>query len=405
MEHERTIRRSDRAVDAPVVPKIALRKPLAGDVPVAEAIRPLVVEGELYEKLPDDVVHCFACAHHCRIKPGARGICQVRYNLEGRLYVPYGYVAALQCDPIEKKPFHHVYPGTDALTFGMLGCNLHCTYCQNWNISQALRDANAGERPVEITPERLVQLAGQMGARCFASSYNEPLITSEWAMAVFRAARAAGYICLYVSSGNATRGVLEYIRPYVDGYKIDLKSMSDRNYRTLGAVLEHVLDGIRMVHALGFWEEIVTLVVPGFNDSEAELKDAAQFIASVSPDIPWHVTAFHQDYHMQDKANTDAAALVRAAEIGYAAGLHFVYAGNLPGQVGAFEHTYCPACHETLIERLGYVVMGYHLTADGRCPACGAAIPGIWPDAPEDVRLGSALDLFARRPRPVRQAI
>jgi pyruvate formate lyase activating enzyme len=381
----------------------ALRPPAAGDVPLSEVINPLVVEGELYEKLPNDAVHCYACAHNCKIKPGGRGICQVRYNLGGALYVPYGYVAALQCDPTEKKPFNHVYPGSDTLTFGMLGCNLHCTYCQNWNISQALRDVSAGERPVEVTPEQLVQLADQAGAQCFASSYNEPLITSEWAMAVYRAAKAAGYTCLYVSSGNATREVLEYIRPLTDGYKIDLKSMNAKSYRSLGAVLDHVLDGVRMVHELGFWQEIVTLVVPGFNDSEDELRDAARFIKSVSPDIPWHVTAFHQDYHMRDKENTNAARLIRAAEIGYEEGLNYVYAGNLPGRVADFENTYCPQCHEALIERFGYVVTGYHLTAEGKCPRCGTVIPGIWPQDPAGVRLGTELDLYFRQPRALRR--
>ncbi len=398
-------RRTDRARagESPLLEQLqALRRPLAGEVPVADVINPLVVEGELYEALPGGAVHCYACAHNCKIKPGGRGVCQVRYNLDGKLYVPYGYVAALQSDPTEKKPFFHVYPGSDTLTFGMLGCDLHCDYCQNWNISQTLRDANAGQPPVEVTPEQLVALAQQAGSRCFASSYNEPLITSEWGLAVFRAAKAAGFTCMYVSNGNATRQVLEYVRPYTDGYKIDLKSMSARNYRALGAVLDHVLDGVRMTHELGFWVEIVTLVVPGFNDSEAELRDAAQFIRSVSPDIPWHVTAFHSDYRMQEYANTQAQALVRAAELGYAAGLHYVYAGNLPGLVGDYENTYCPHCRTLLIERLGFVVTGYHLTGAGACPGCGAAIPGIWPDAPSAVVTGSAADLYFRRPRRVR---
>lgn len=326
----------------------------------------------------------------------------MRYNLDGVLYVPYGYVAALQADPTEKKPFYHVHPGSDTLTFGMMGCDLHCSYCQNWNISQALRDVKAGEHPVKVTPEQLVHLAGQAGARCIASSYNEPLITSEWGMAVFRAAKAQGYICLYVSNGNATRQVLEYIRPHTDGYKIDLKTMNPKSYRALGAVLEHILDGVRLVHELGFWQELVTLVVPGFNDSDAELRDAARFIKSVSADIPWHVTAFHSDYRMQDVDNTDAVILQRAAEIGYEEGLHYVYAGNLPGHVGGFENTYCPTCNQAVIERLGFVVMGYHLTAEGNCPHCGTAIPGIWPTSPDEVHIGTAMDLYFRQPRRVR---
>ncbi|HEY3343268.1 MAG TPA: radical SAM protein, partial [Anaerolineae bacterium] len=199
-----------------------------------------------------------------------------------------------------------------------------------------------------------------------------------WAMEIFKLGKQAGFTCMYVSNGNATREVLEYIRPYTDAYKIDLKTMRDANYRSLGAVLEHILDGVRMVHQMGFWLEIVTLIVPGFNDSEDELRDAARFIKSVSPDIPWHVTAFHPDYKMQSPQNTGAPLLVRAAEIGYAEGLHYVYAGNLPGRTASYENTFCPGCHTTLIERTGYHVRASHLTQDGACPQCGTHIPGIW---------------------------
>ena len=805
----------------------SLRRPIAGDVPLSKVIDPLVKEGELYEKLPEGVVHCYACAHHCKIKPGARGVCQVRYNVGGTLYVPYGYASAVNCDPIEKKPFFHVHPGSDVLTFGMLGCDIHCAYCftpdtmvitdrgpmsiedtfqlasdrevkpdatiayppdlcaisgsgnwqrveavfqhhykgrlaiirpyylpplrctpdhrvyatddvtrppeqiqaqqltnhhylaiprryapavpqtvdvvkilsplsvtyrtpwglsiedrqailtataqgetsrqigstfgksasyirhvrsmlaqghgdtrtggvqleegtlrfpkehrpgvpatipiderfarllgyycaegsigkslrrpnshnlnfsfaptemeyaqevctllhdllgltasmvktsttlrvtvskasaahllktlcggrasekhvpqqlfhaplpvvnafltafvrgdghrytngkisvttvstalaygvawlvlrsghlpslydarptatgtiqgrtirrsphqytivwyeaaeqeevrvsrrivetadyylipvrefhsedydgnvynmqveqehnylaglmlvsncQNWDISQALRDADAGGAPARVTAQKLVQLARQYGARGIASSYNEPLITSEWAMDIFKLGKQAGLTCMYVSNGNATREVLEYIRPYTDAYKIDLKSMRDASYRSLGAVLEHILDSIRMVHQMGFWTEIVTLIVPGFNDSEDELRDAARFIKSVSPDIPWHVTAFHSDYKMSGTHNTGAPLLVRAAEIGYAEGLHYVYAGNLPGHTASYEDTFCPNCHAALIERSGFRVRANRLTPNGTCPQCGTPIPGIW---------------------------
>jgi pyruvate formate lyase activating enzyme len=375
------VRRTDRAGPGGVdlLDELAgLRKPIAGDIPLAQIITPLAREGQLYEKLAGDKVHCYACAHDCTIPPGGRGICQVRYNLGGALQVPWGYVAALQCDPTEKKPFSHIHPGSDTLTFGMLGCDLHCPYCQNWDISQALRDAKAGRPPTRVTPRELVQLAQRSGARCVASSYNEPLITSEWAAAVFKEARAAGFACMYISNGNATRGVLEYIRPYTDGYKIDLKTMNDKSYRKLGGVLQHILDGVRMVHELGFWLEIVTLVVPGFNDSEAELREAAQFIRSLSPDIPWHVTAFHKDYRMTDPDDTAPDTLMRACEIGTRAGLKFMYAGNLPGRVGRWEHTFCPDCHDLLIERMGYVIRRQRIGPDGRCPGCGRSIPGVW---------------------------
>ncbi len=354
------------------------RKPLAGGVPLAQVIDPMARQGELYEKLADDKIRCYACAHRCTVKPGGRGICQVRYNLGGELLVPWGYVASLNCDPTEKKPFYHVYPGSDTLTFGMLGCCMRCDFCQNWSISQTLRDAYAGHAPKQVSAEQMVSLAKQYGAKCVASSYNEPLITSEWALEVFKLSKAAGMTNLYVSNGNATREVLEYLRPYLDGYKIDLKSMRDKNYRKLGAVLENVLFSIRTAFEMGFWVEVVTLVVPGFNDSEAELREMAQFIKSVSPDIPWHLSAFHKDYKMREPDNTPARTLIRAGEIGYAEGLRYVYAGNLPGRVGELSNTRCPQCQTTLIKRMGYMLRDYQITGQGTCPRCGTKIAGIW---------------------------
>ena len=261
--------------------------------------------------------------------------------------------------------------------------------CQNWVTSQALRDPASemyGAEPMVVTPQKLVAAAKEKGAGLVGSSYNEPLITSEWATAVFKEAVQAGLKCVYISNGNATRETLEYIRPYVTGYKIDLKSMSKKGYQQLGGVLENTLNGIRMVHEMGFWLEVVTLVIPGFNDSAEELWDAARFLAGLSPDIPWHVTAFHKDYKMTDPDNTTARHLLRAAEIGQEAGLRYVYAGNLPGQVGDYEHTFCHNCHAKLIERYGYIVTDYRITAQGTCPECGTRIPGVWSEQPETVR-------------------
>ncbi len=357
---------------------LEIRKPLAGDVPVAHDIDPLVREGVLYEKLDGKRVRCFACAHRCLINDGARGICQVRYNRDGRLFVPHGYVAALNPDPTEKKPFFHLLPGSTTLTFGMLGCDLHCANCQNWDISQVMRDADASGAPSRVTPEQIVAIARRTGSKLIGSSYNEPLITSEWAIEIFKHAQAFGIRGVFVSNGNATRQVLEFIRPYVVGYKIDLKSMQDKNYRQLGTPLKNVLDAITMVKEMGFWLEIVTLVIPGFNDSNEELMDAARFIRSVSPEIPWHVTAFHPDYRMTDASYTPATTLIRAAEIGQEAGLHFVYAGNLPGSVKNYENTYCPKCGTVLVERFQYRILRDRLTGKGVCVKCGEKIPGIW---------------------------
>ena len=250
--------------------------------------------------------------------------------------------------------------------------------CQNWITSQSLRDDAAGAAPRRVSSDGLIRAARECGARVVGSSYNEPLITAEWAAEVFGKAKAQGFRTAFISNGNATPEVLDYLRPLTDCYKIDLKSMSDRAYRQLGGVVDNILETVRMVHERGFWEEIVTLVVPGFNDSEEELRGAAEFIASVSPDIPWHVTAFHQDYRMTENANTTAAQLVRACEIGREAGLKFVYAGNLPGRVGRWENTYCPACGELLVDRYGYRIRQMKLGADGLCPSCKEKIPGVW---------------------------
>jgi pyruvate formate lyase activating enzyme len=350
-------------------------------IPLENVLDRMTVRGELVEKQADGSVRCTACGHRCLIREGRRGICQVRYNEGGELRVPYGYVAALNADPIEKKPFNHVLPGSIALTFGMLGCDFHCGYCQNWLTSQVLRDPQADEGAGfarRISPEQVVQAAQRLGAKVVASSYNEPLITSEWARAVFAQAKMAGMKCVYISNGNGTPEVLEYMRPYLAGMKIDLKSMNDKNYRKLGGVLQNVLDTIKRVKEMGLWLEVVTLVVPGFNDSIEELWETAKFLAGVSADIPWHVTAFHSDYKMSDTENTPAKTLLRAAEIGSEAGLHFVYAGNLPGRVDEYETTFCPQCRSRLVERTGYFVHASRVTPQGTCPECGAAVPGVW---------------------------
>jgi pyruvate formate lyase activating enzyme len=345
---------------------------------LAEALARGTREGELYDVLPDGRLRCYACGHCCPLPDGAIGVCKVRFNEGGRLRVPWGYVGGVQCDPIEKKPFFHAYPGALAYSFGMLGCDLHCAYCQNWVTSQALRDPAAIAPPIETSPESMVRDAVRLGARVIVSTYNEPLITSEWAVAVFKEARTAGLVTGFVSNGNGTPQVLEYLRPWVDLYKVDLKSFDDRHYRQLGGRLEPILDTIRRLHAMGFWVEIVTLLIPGFNDSRDELARLTAFVAGVSPDIPWHVTAFHGDYKMTDPQNTTAGMLTAAAEIGRAAGLRHVYAGNLPGSVGELENTHCAACHETLVARFGYQIRDYRITPDGRCPACSTPVPGRW---------------------------
>ena len=339
-----------------------------------------VREGDpaLWEKLDRNRVRCYACGHCCPIPEGQPGVCKVRFNLGGTLYVPWGYVAGVQCDPIEKKPFFHAYPGALAYSFGMLGCDLHCAYCQNWVTSQALRDPRAVSSLLEADPELLVKDALAQGAKVVVSTYNEPLITSEWAVAVFRQARQVGLLTAFVSNGNGTPQVLEYLHPWLDLYKVDLKSFDDRQYRQLGGRLQPILDTIRRLHQMGVWLEIVTLLVPGFNDSDDELRSLTAFVAGVSPDIPWHVTAFRQEYKMTSPADTHPEDLQRAAAIGREAGLRYIYAGNLPGRVQGLEDTYCHHCGELLIQRYGYLIEKYKLTPQGDCPACHTPVPGRW---------------------------
>ena len=356
----------------------ATAKPCSPGETLADLLARHTATGQLC-RIEGDRFRCVACGHRCLFGPGRHGVCRVRFNQDGQLRVPFGYVAGAQCDPVEKKPFYHVYPGSDALTFGMLGCDFHCSYCQNWVTSQALRD-DAALAPIQpVTARQLVATGLRAGARLVVSSYNEPLITAEWAAAVFQEAQAAGLACAFVSNGNATPEVLDFLQPWMVAYKIDLKGFDEKRYRTLGGTLGRVTEGIRMVHQRGLWLEVVTLVVPGFNDSETELRQIARFLASVSCDIPWHVTAFHKNYKMTGPPATTAAQIIRAAEIGVQEGLRFVYAGNAPGHVGPWENTYCPHCRQKLIDRLGFHVREYRLTPDGKCPGCGAAIPGLWP--------------------------
>lgn len=332
---------------------------------------------ELQETLPDNQFRCLACGHRCLIREGRLGICKVRFNQGGTLLVPFNYVTSLQCDPVEKKPFFHALPGSSALSFGMLGCDMKCGYCQNWVTSQAIRDPGALTPITPTTAEELVSLAVRYKAPILASTYNEPLITSEWAVEVFRLARRQGLKTAYISNGNGTPQVLSYLRPFVDLYKVDLKSFSDAQYRRLGAQLPTILETIERLVTMGFWVEVVTLIVPGFNDSEKEIAQIADFLVSISPDIPWHVTAFHPDYKMREYDSTLASTVVKAAEVGYQKGLRYVYAGNLPGQVGPYENTYCPACKTLLIKRWGFKILQNSLHS-GTCPTCAIPIPGIW---------------------------
>jgi pyruvate formate lyase activating enzyme len=355
---------------------------------LAEILEKCAAPGELFEKLDEQRVRCTACAHRCLIPEGASGTCKVRFNRDGILQVPYGYVAGAQCDPVEKKPFFHARPGALAYSFGMLGCDLRCGFCQNWVSSQTLRDPAAVAFPTQASPQELVREACAHGAEIMVSTYNEPLITSEWSRAIFKEARSAGMMTAYVSNGNATPEVLDFLKPWLDLYKVDLKSFDDRQYKKLGGRLQPVLDTIRRLYEMGIWIEIVTLLIPGFNDSKEELTRLTEFVAGISPDLPWHVTAFYRSYKMTDASNTGPADLMRAVEIGQKSGLRYIYAGNLPGRAGKWENTFCYRCNEAVIERRGYRILSYRLTPDGCCPKCANPIPGRW--SPPSLSQGSA---------------
>jgi pyruvate formate lyase activating enzyme len=346
-----------------------------------ETLDEMTRRSELAEEQENDSIRCLACAHRCLLKPGQRGICQVRRNLAGELQTPWGYVSSLQVDPIEKKPFYHFLAGKKALTFGMLGCNLKCGYCQNWLTSQALKEHGTDHLAAylrRLSPREIISYGTGTGADVVASSYNEPLISSEWARDIFLEAKESGLRSVFVSNGFATPEVLDFLLPALDGFKVDLKTMQKTHYRELGARLQPVLESIQYAVSLGLWVEIVTLLVPGFNDSIAELNEMAAFIGSISADIPWHISAFRPEYKMSDRSRTASTQIHQAIEIGYENGLHYVYGGNLPGYQGDHENTRCHHCGTLLIARGGYLLREYRITEQGACPDCNTLIPGVW---------------------------
>lgn len=350
----------------------------------------LSIPGSLFHTLESEIVQCFACAHQCTLKPGQSGICQLRFNQGGTLMVPWGYVNAAQLDPIEKKPFNHFLPGALTLSFGMLGCNFHCDFCQNWMSAQALNDKNVHfpTRYIsEVTPKELIQSALQNKVKIIVSTYNEPFITTEWAIDIFKLARENGLKTAYVSNGFASEEGLKKLAPFLDAIKIDLKSSSEETYRQLGGSLSPVLATIALAKELGIWVEVVTLTIPGFNETHTEVWNTARMLSQIDPNIPWHVTAFHPDYKMQDRGRTTASVLQTTAEIGEEAGLNYVYAGNLPGKVGSLEDTHCPNCQKPVIERHGFSISRYNISKDGQCNFCGTPIPGIWHPNPTNQKL------------------
>jgi pyruvate formate lyase activating enzyme len=334
-------------------------------------------EAKFYEKLEDSKVHCHLCAHECKIDPGKRGICHVRENQNGTLYsLVYGMVVAENIDPIEKKPLFHFLPGSRSYSIATAGCNFMCMHCQNYDISQYSK-RHAGRIPgVGRDPAAIVQEANYNRCATISYTYTEPTIFMEFALDTARLAKGQGIRNVFVSNGFMTQESATAMAEVIDGDNIDLKSFRDDFYRKVcKARLQPVLDTIQRAKQLGMWLEVTTLVIPGLNDSKEELTDIAQFIKSVGPDIPWHVSAFYPTHEMLDRPRTPAATLLMARDIGLEAGLRYVYTGNIPGQGG--ENTYCYACGEMVIERVGYTIKGFILQ-DGKCPKCQAAIDGVW---------------------------
>lgn len=335
----------------------------------------LTAEARLYRPLPGGDVLCLACAHRCRIPDGKHGRCGARANAGGRLMAPYGWTAALSPDPVEKKPFFHALPGALTLSFGMYGCNFRCSFCQNHDLADP---AAAADPPYQepVAPARIVSEASRLGARMLVSTYNEPLITAEWGAAVLAEGKKAGLAGAFVSNGYATPEALEFLRPSVDCFKVDLKFFREETYaKVAGARLEPVKTALRLMLEKGFWVEVVTLLVPGVNDSRNEVSEMASFLASLSRDIPWHLTAFHPCHLMLDRPGTQPAALEKACEAGLAAGLRHVYTGNIRG---GRQDTICPSCGEILIGRDGYKVLKNGVSDSGNCGKCGTAIAGFW---------------------------
>lgn len=330
-----------------------------------------------FDKLSDGKVQCRLCAHECTIDPGRRGICGVRENRDGTLYsLVYGRLISGNVDPIEKKPMFHFLPGTRSYSIATVGCNFQCRHCQNSDISQYPHQHGGAIPGERRTPARVVAEALANRSASIAYTYTEPTIFMEFAYDTAVLAREKGVRNIFVSNGFMTEASASAMATVLDGDNIDLKSFSDGFYRKVcKARLQPVLDTIQRMKSLGVWIEVTTLIIPGLNDSDDELRDIAAFLRATGPDIPWHVTAFYPTYKMLDRPRTPVETLRRAREIGLAAGLRYVYTGNIPGDPG--ENTFCPSCGRLLIERRGFSILQNRI-AEGACPECGVRIDGVW---------------------------
>jgi len=348
----------------------------------------------LFHKAKDKYLRCGACRHNCVIAPDASGICGVRQNIDGELYLRvYGKAIAVHVDPIEKKPLYHFMPGSEVFSFGTIGCNFRCTFCQNWDISQAVEAVRERykekkdetevmigkicDEGQDLSPKKIVEHCRERNIPVIAYTYNEPTIFVEYAHDTAKLAQKHGIKNVFVSNGYESEECLEYMKDWCDAINVDIKAFDQKFYTEIcgGAKLQGVLDTIKKVYELGIWMECTTLVIPEVNDSDKELRGIAQYLAGISVEIPWHVTAFHPAYKMLDKGRTPAKTLERAWKIGKDAGLKYVYTGNLPER--GHDNTECPNCGEVLVERFGMECLGCTVK-NGKCPKCKEKIPGIW---------------------------
>jgi len=332
-------------------------------------------EAMFYKLEQNNRVRCGLCRFNCLISDGARGICAVRENRSGVLYsLVYGKVIAEHIDPIEKKPLFHVLPGSTTYSIATSGCNFHCRHCQNYSISQVNSDNPI--RGNDRTPAEIVSAALKNNCRSISYTYTEPTIFYEFAYDTAQLARQAGLVNIFVTNGYISKAALAEIAPCLDAANIDLKGFNEDFYRTIiNARLSEVLDSIIEYRKLGIWIEITTLIIPGLNDSDKDLQGIASFIASnLGKETPWHVSQFYPTYKLNNRPRTPISTLQRALEIGRAAGLQFIYEGNVPGEGG--ENSRCPSCSQMLIERYGYKILSNHIISSS-CPNCGLQFPGI----------------------------
>ena len=351
-----------------------------GDLGAGTESEPHIRQALLGETFDDPIapgsVRCVACAHRCILRPGRIGICGVRQNRGGRLYtLVYGQVAIALPEPIEKKPFCHFLPGNYAYSVATRGCNFHCAFCQNWEISQAHREGLVPESR-NVTPEAVVEEAVAAGVRSVAYTYVEPTVFLEFALDSMIRARAAGLHNVFVTNGYETPEAIELVAPYLDAANVDVKAASDRFYRRVcGARWEPVRDAVVEMHERGIWLELTTMVIPGLNDDRRELRAMAEWISTaVGPETPWHLTRFQPAYRLSDLQPTPAATLVEAAALAREVGLRHVYIGNAPEVEAAT--TFCALCGERLISRADFAVTEWRLV-DGRCPRCRHALAGV----------------------------